>query len=169
MVSSMEYIKICSFCGNVNKAVRRSDLKKCMNENCGRSLENVSSMTKEEYDAQQKSVEDSVFESTTDKISGTDEQAFFFVNGEYDIRIRIPEGDSIIGRDGVGKSELKQFLSISRSHLKVRNNIHYLTVTDVSTYGTSINNDRIIKNEEYTVAAGDVISLHIYDFNVVKE
>ena len=177
----MGFIKICSFCGSINKAEKRAELKKCQNKNCGRSLEHIASMTEEEYEEWTRRTEQSQemirTEDDSDDMNNihesedkADEAArFYLVNERNDIRFEIPLGKSVIGREHVGKKELKNLLSVSRSHLEVENNGVFLIIKDISSFGTCLDGSLILKGEEQYAMEGSIISLHIYDFQVVKE
>ncbi len=74
--------------------------------------------------------------------------------------IRIPDEGGIIGRTGIGAEELAEYQSVSRQHLRVtpRRNIGIL-VEDISTYGTLIDGQRIVKNSPVRVAEGAKVTL----------
>lgn len=74
--------------------------------------------------------------------------------------IRIPDEGGIIGRTGIGAEELAEYQSVSRQHLRVtpRRNIGIL-VEDISTYGTLVDGQRIVKNSPVRVAEGAKVTL----------
>ena len=74
--------------------------------------------------------------------------------------ISIPDEGGIIGRTELGAEELAEFPSVSRQHLRVtvRRNIGVL-MEDVSSYGTLIDGQRIVKNEPVRVAVGARVTL----------
>lgn len=74
--------------------------------------------------------------------------------------IEIPEEGGIIGRTEVGAEELAEFRSVSRQHLRVtpRRNVGVL-VEDISSYGTLVNGQRIVKNTPVRVADGSKVTL----------
>ena len=73
---------------------------------------------------------------------------------------RIPDEGGIIGRTGIGAEELAEYQSVSRQHLRVtpRRNIGIL-VEDISTYGTLVDGQRIVKNSPVRVAEGAKVTL----------
>lgn len=74
--------------------------------------------------------------------------------------IEIPEEGCIVGRTEVGAEELAEFPSVSRQHLRVtpRRNVGVL-VEDISSYGTLIDGQRIVKNSPVRVADGSKVTL----------
>lgn len=74
--------------------------------------------------------------------------------------IIIPEEGCIVGRTETGAEELAEFPSVSRQHLRVtpRRNIGVL-IEDISTYGTLVDGQRIVKNSPVRVADGSKITL----------
>lgn len=85
--------------------------------------------------------------------------------------ISIPDEGGIIGRTELGAEELAEFPSVSRQHIRVtvRRNIGVL-IEDISSYGTLIDGQRIVKNEPVRVANGSKITLcNVEAELVVKE
>ena len=85
--------------------------------------------------------------------------------------ISIPDEGGIIGRTELGAEELAEFPSVSRQHIRVtvRRNIGVL-IEDISSYGTLIDGQKIVKNEPVRVANGSRITLcNIEAELVVKE
>ena len=74
--------------------------------------------------------------------------------------IEIPEEGGIVGRTEIGAEELAEFPSVSRQHLRVkpRRNIGVL-VEDISTYGTLVDGQRIVKKSPVRVADGSKVTL----------
>ena len=74
--------------------------------------------------------------------------------------IPIPDEGGIVGRTELGAEELAEFPSVSRQHIRVtvRRNIGVL-IEDISSYGTLIDGQRIVKNEPVRVANGSKITL----------
>lgn len=74
--------------------------------------------------------------------------------------IEIPDEGGIVGRTEVGAEELAEFPSVSRQHLRVtpRRNVGVL-VEDISTYGTLVDGQRIVKNSLVRVADGSKVTL----------
>lgn len=74
--------------------------------------------------------------------------------------IEIPEEGGIVGRTEIGAEELAEFPSVSRQHLRVtpRRNVGVL-VEDISTYGTLVDGQRIVKNSPVRVADGSKVTL----------
>lgn len=74
--------------------------------------------------------------------------------------IEIPSEGGIVGRTEIGAEELAEFPSVSRQHLRVtpRRNVGVL-VEDISTYGTLVDGQRIVKNSPVRVASGSKITL----------
>lgn len=74
--------------------------------------------------------------------------------------IEIPDEGCIVGRTEVGAEELAEFPSVSRQHLRVtpRRNVGVL-VEDISTYGTLVDGQRIVKNSPVRVADGSKVTL----------
>ncbi len=74
--------------------------------------------------------------------------------------IEIPNEGCIIGRTETGAEELAEFPSVSRQHLRVtpRRNVGIL-IEDVSTYGTLVDGQRIVKNSPVRVADGARVTL----------
>lgn len=74
--------------------------------------------------------------------------------------IEIPDEGCIIGRTEIGAEELAEFPSVSRQHLRVtpRRNVGVL-VEDISTYGTLVDGQRIVKNSPVRVADGSKVTL----------
>lgn len=74
--------------------------------------------------------------------------------------IEIPDEGCIIGRTETGAEELAEFPSVSRQHLRVtpRRNVGIL-VEDISTYGTLVDGQRIVKNSPVRVADGSKVTL----------
>ncbi len=74
--------------------------------------------------------------------------------------IEIPEEGCIIGRTEVGAEELSEYPSVSRQHLRVtpRRNVGVL-VEDISSYGTLVDGQRIVKNSPVRVASGSKVTL----------
>lgn len=74
--------------------------------------------------------------------------------------IEIPEEGCVIGRTEVGAEALVEFPSVSRQHLRVtpRRNIGVL-VEDISSYGTLVDGQRIVKNSPVRVVEGSKITL----------
>ena len=74
--------------------------------------------------------------------------------------IEIPDEGGIVGRTEIGAEELAEFPSVSRQHLRVtpRRNVGIL-VEDISTYGTLVDGQRIVKNSPVRVADGSKLTL----------
>lgn len=74
--------------------------------------------------------------------------------------ISIPEEGCIVGRTETGAEELAEFPSVSRQHLRVtpRRNIGIL-IEDISSYGTLVDGQRIVKNYPVRVADGSKVTL----------
>ena len=74
--------------------------------------------------------------------------------------IEIPEEGGLVGRTELGAEELAEFPSVSRQHLRVtpRRNVGVL-VEDISTYGTLVDGQRIVKNSPVRVADGSKVTL----------
>lgn len=74
--------------------------------------------------------------------------------------IEIPDEGGIVGRTEIGAEELAEFPSVSRQHLRVtpRRNVGVL-VEDISTYGTLVDGQRIVKNSPVRVADGSKVTL----------
>ena len=74
--------------------------------------------------------------------------------------IEIPDEGCIIGRTEVGAEELAEYPSVSRQHLRVtpRRNVGVI-VEDISSYGTLVDGQRIVKNSPVRVADGSRITL----------
>ena len=74
--------------------------------------------------------------------------------------IPIPDEGGIVGRTELGAEELAEFPSVSRLHIRVtvRRNIGVL-IEDISSYGTLVDGQRIVKNEPVRVANGSKITL----------
>ena len=74
--------------------------------------------------------------------------------------IPIPDEGGIVGRTELGAEELAEFPSVSRQHIRVtvRRNIGVL-IEDISSYGTLVDGQRIVKNEPVRVANGSKITL----------
>lgn len=74
--------------------------------------------------------------------------------------IEIPDEGGIVGRTEIGAEELAEFPSVSRQHLRVtpRRNVGVL-VEDISTYGTLVDGQRIVKNSLVRVADGSKVTL----------
>ena len=74
--------------------------------------------------------------------------------------IEIPDEGGIVGRTEIGAEELAEFPSVSRQHLRVtpRRNVGVL-VEDISTYGTLVDGQRIVKNSPVRVADGSKLTL----------
>lgn len=85
--------------------------------------------------------------------------------------IEIPDEGGIVGRTEIGAEELAEFPSVSRQHLRVtpRRNVGVL-VEDISTYGTLVDGQRIVKNSPVRVADGSKLTLCDVDaVLIVKE
>lgn len=74
--------------------------------------------------------------------------------------IEIPEEGGIVGRTEIGAEDLAEFPSVSRQHLRVtpRRNVGVL-IEDISTYGTLVDGQRIVKNSPVRVADGSKVTL----------
>ena len=74
--------------------------------------------------------------------------------------IEIPEEGGIVGRTEIGAEELAEFPSVSRQHIRVtpRRNVGVL-VEDISTYGTLVDGQRIVKNSPVRVADRSKVTL----------
>ena len=74
--------------------------------------------------------------------------------------IHIPNEGGIVGRTELGAEELADFPSVSRQHLRVtiRRTIGVL-IEDISSYGTLVDGQRIVKNEPVRVMSGSKITL----------
>ena len=74
--------------------------------------------------------------------------------------IEIPDEGGIVGRTEIGAEELAEFPSVSRQHLRVtpRRNVGVL-VEDISTYGTLVDGQRIVKNSPVRIADGSKVTL----------
>lgn len=75
-------------------------------------------------------------------------------------KIEIPNEGCIIGRTETGAEELAEYPSVSRQHLRVtpRRNVGIL-IEDISTYGTLVDGQRIVKNSPVRVADGSRVTL----------
>jgi hypothetical protein len=85
--------------------------------------------------------------------------------------IEIPDEGGIVGRTEIGAEELAEFPSVSRQHLRVtpRRNVGVL-IEDISTYGTLVDGQRIVKNSPVRVANGSKVTLCDVDaVLIVKE
>ena len=74
--------------------------------------------------------------------------------------MEIPDEGCIIGRTETGAEELAEFPSVSRQHLRVtpRRNVGVF-VEDISTYGTLVDGQRIVKNSPVRVVDGSKVTL----------
>ena len=74
--------------------------------------------------------------------------------------IEIHDNGGIVGRAELGAEELAEFPSVSRQHIRVipRRNVGVL-IEDISTYGTLIDGNRIIKNTPVIVSDGAKVTL----------
>lgn len=74
--------------------------------------------------------------------------------------IEIPNEGCIIGRTETGAEKLAEFPSVSRQHLRVtpRRNVGVL-IEDISTYGTLVDGQRIVKYSPVRVADGVRVTL----------
>ena len=74
--------------------------------------------------------------------------------------INIPEEGCIVGRTETGAEELAEFPSVSRQHLRItpRRNVGVL-IEDISTYGTLVDRQRVVKNSPVRVVDGSKVTL----------
>lgn len=84
--------------------------------------------------------------------------------------IEIPDEGCIIGRTEVGAEALGEYPSVSRQHLRVtpRRNIGVI-VEDISSYGTLVDGQRIIKNSPVRVASGTKITLCNAEMELIQK
>lgn len=162
----MAFCKVCN-CGEKVVFERRLSFPdNC--PSCGRKL--VDFLTYNEDDPR---VEEIMKGSTTSDTSDTSENERKAISTEsgshkkhYILRlnngkeIEIPEEGGIVGRTEIGAEELAEFPSVSRQHLRVtpRRNVGVL-VEDISTYGTLVDGQRIVKNSPVRVADGSKVTL----------
>ena len=170
----MGFYKQCPFCGHINEADKKIDLRICQNAKCSRNIANVMAKTEEEYNAYLKEIETCYdIGNDSSKIENHDVPekplGFYLYSAKYGITIPIPEGESIIGRAAVGKNELEKFISISREHLQVKNKGEYLLIKDISRYGTSLDGTLISDNEEHFAIYNASIKLHKIEFKLLRK
>ena len=170
----MAFCKVCT-CGEKIVFERRLSFPdNC--PSCGRKL--VDFLTYNEDDPR---VEELMKGTVVADPSENEEKAFATESGihkkRYILRlingkeIEIPEEGGIVGRTEIGAEELAEFPSVSRQHLRVtpRRNVGVL-VEDISTYGTLVDGQRIVKNSPVRVANGSKVTLCDVDATLtVKE
>ena len=132
---------------------------------CGRKL--VDFLTYNEDDPRvEKLIKDSAVsekfenEETHTTVESNSNKKRYILKLDNGKEIRIPDEGGIIGRTGIGAEELAEYQSVSRQHLRVtpRRNIGIL-VEDISTYGTLVDGQRIVKNSPVRVAEGAKVTL----------
>lgn len=132
---------------------------------CGRKL--VDFLTYNEDDPRvEKLIKDSAVsekfenEETHTTVESNSNKKRYILKLDNGKEIRIPDEGGIIGRTGIGAEELTEYQSVSRQHLRVtpRRNIGIL-VEDISTYGTLVDGQRIVKNSPVRVAEGAKVTL----------
>lgn len=132
---------------------------------CGRKL--VDFLTYNEDDPSvEKLIKDSAVsekfenEETHTTVESNSNKKRYILKLDNGKEIRIPDEGGIIGRTGIGAEELAEYQSVSRQHLRVtpRRNIGIL-VEDISTYGTLVDGQRIVKNSPVRVAEGAKVTL----------
>ena len=159
----MAFCKVCT-CGEKIVFERRLSFPdNC--PSCGRKL--IDFLTYNEGDPR---VEELMKGNVVTKASEDERKAFsaesVFYKKQYILRLNngkeigIPEEGGIIGRTEIGAEELAEFPSVSRQHLRVmpRRNVGVL-VEDISTYGTLVDGQRIVKNSPVRVVDGSKVTL----------
>ena len=170
----MAFCKVC-ICGKKIVFERRSSFPdNC--PSCGRRILNFPIYAEDDPSVEQlmkNSVKTAPSENTIKDISiiSQSHKKKYVLRLSTGKEIEIPDEGCIIGRTETGAEELAEFPSVSRQHLRVtpRRNIGIL-VEDISTYGTLVDGQRIIKNSPVRVADGSKITLcNVEAVLIVKE
>lgn len=170
----MAFCKVCT-CGEKIVFERRLSFPdNC--PSCGRKLVDfmihneddprIEELMKDHKDAEKAEREEKPLSAGTD--SNKKKYVLKLSNGR---EIEIPEEGCIIGRAELGAEKLAEFSSVSRQHLRVtpRRNVGVL-VEDISSYGTLVDGQRIVKNSPVRVVAGSKITLSDLETElIVKE
>ena len=169
----MAFCKVCA-CGEKIVFERRLSFPdNC--PSCGRKL--VDFMTYNEDDPRVEELmrgkadsyagNDSPLHSSSDSRKAAKGYYLKLSNGKI---IPIPDEGGIVGRTELGAEELAEFPSVSRQHIRVtvRRNIGVL-IEDISSYGTLVDGQRIVKNEPVRVASGSKITLCNIDAELLAE
>mgnify|MGYP004504148425 CR=1 FL=1 len=131
---------------------------------CGRKL--VDFMTYDENDPyvdelmKRNSVEDIDIKEESDSGKMLRDKRKYILKLSNGKEISIPEEGCVIGRSATGAEELAEFSSVSRQHLRVmpRRNIGVI-IEDISSYGTIVDGQRVVKNSPVRVTEGSKIIL----------
>ena len=158
----MAFCKVCA-CGEKIVFERRLGFPdNC--PTCGRKLVDFLTYNEDDPRVEKLIQENSNHKETNENIPisrSTDgekkEYALLLDNGK---EITIPGSGGVIGRTELGAEELAEYPSVSRQHIRitVRRNIGVL-IEDISSYGTLVDGQRIVKNEPVRVACGSKITL----------
>lgn len=159
----MAFCKVCT-CGEKIVFERRLSFPdNC--PSCGRKLVNFSPYNEDDPRVEELMKGNAVAETSknegkevsTESVSHKKQYILRLNNGK---EISIPDEGGIVGRTEIGAEELAEFPSVSRQHLRVtpRRNVGIL-VEDISTYGTLVDGQRIVKNSPVRVADGSKVTL----------
>lgn len=87
--------------------------------------------------------------------------SYYLVAADGRYRIEIPADGGIVGRTGLGAEQLAYNNAVSKQHLKVMINKRLgVFIEDISSFGTRVNGEELIKGNRVLVKAGDHITLY---------
>lgn len=167
----MGFCKLCSCGEKVIFETRMSYPENC--PACGRNLRDFQTYNEEDPYLQEilnpshkpDKKAGLIREKEVEKLGETEGEALDCKKKQHILRlsdgrdIKIPEGGCIIGRTEVGASELANFPSVSRRHLRIQPKRRGFIIEDLSTYGTLVDGQRMERNEMKRVSLGARITL----------
>lgn len=87
--------------------------------------------------------------------------SYYLVAADGRFRIEIPADGGIVGRTGLGAEQLAYNNAVSKQHLKVMINKRLgVFIEDISSFGTRVNGEELIKGNRVLVKVGDHITLY---------
>lgn len=155
----MMFYKMCDCGDKIVFAQRNLAPRKC--SNCGRNLIGNTVYEEEKAETDIKEEVEKEFEKESDEPEKLSEFYYSLEDLDGKFSISIPRTGGIVGRASIGAAELAQYSAISREHIKIQYRGHMgLVIEDISKFGTSINEERILKNTAHFIREGTVIKLY---------
>ena len=88
-------------------------------------------------------------------------KSYYFVSADGRYQIPIPEEGGVVGRTGLGAEQLAYNNAVSKQHLNVMINKRLgVFVEDISSFGTKVNGEELIKGSKVLIKPGDHVTLY---------
>ena len=94
-------------------------------------------------------------------ITGGQIKSYYLSAADGRYQIEIPAEGGIVGRTGLGAEQLAHNNAVSKQHLKIMINKRLgVFIEDISSFGTKVNGEELIKGNRVLVKPGDHITLY---------